>query len=106
MDQLLARADARLYVAKRRGRNRLCATDSGESVDDLPAEEVACPKIDDALTMIEHGNGQAVIAHLPLLLEKSLPLFRIANERLQGELPVDFLMEQIEVLKRARDTER
>lgn len=105
MDQLLARADARLYVAKRRGRNRLCATDSGELVDDLPADEVACPKIDDALTMIEHGNAQAVIAHLPLLLEKTLPLFRVANERLQSEIPIEFLLEQIEVLKQASRAE-
>lgn len=104
-DQLLARADARLYVAKRRGRNRLCATDSGELVDDLSADEGDCPKIDDALTMIEHGNAQAVIAHLSFLLEKTLPLFRVANERLQGEMPIEFLQEQIDLLKRVGDAE-
>jgi diguanylate cyclase (GGDEF)-like protein len=95
IDQLLARADARLYVAKRRGRNRLCATDSGELVDDAPSEDVSCPRIDDALTMVQHGNVQAMIAYLPQLLEKSLRLFSVANERLGTAFPVSDLERQI-----------
>ncbi len=98
IDQLLARADARLYIAKRRGRNRLCATDSGESVDDLPSEEVVCPKLDDALTMIQHGNAQAMLVHLPCLLEKTLELYRLANERLGAEMPVEQIEMQITAL--------
>lgn len=98
IDQLLARADARLYIAKRRGRNRLCATDSGESLEDLAAEESSCPKLDDALTMIQHGNAQAIIPHLPQLLEKTLLLFQLANERMHGDLPVAQLEEKIKRL--------
>lgn len=98
IDQLLARADARLYVAKRRGRNRICATDSGESVDDMLGDEVLCPKLDDALTMIQHGNAQAMIAHLPCLLEKTLGLFRLANERLDAGLPIEQIEAQIKAI--------
>jgi len=98
IDQLLARADARLYIAKRRGRNRLCATDSGESVEDVPSDEVSCPKVDDALTMIQHGNAQAMLTHLPCLLEKTLLLFRLANERLDAGLPVAQIEQQIKSL--------
>lgn len=98
IDQLLARADARLYVAKRRGRNRICATDTGESVDDIPSDEVSCPKLDDAMTMIQHGNSQAMLTHLPCLLEKTLLLFRLANERLNAELPIKQIEQQIQLL--------
>ena len=103
IDQLLARADARLYIAKRRGRNRLCATDSGETVDDTSSDEVLCPRLDDALTMIQHGNAQAMLTHLPCLLEKTLPLFRLANERLEAGMPVVQLEQQIKSLKQAAD---
>lgn len=98
IDQLLARADARLYVAKRRGRNRICATDSGESVDDIPGDGVICPKVDDALTMIQHGNGQAMLTHLPCLLEKTLLLFQLANERLKAGMPVKQIEQQIKAM--------
>ncbi len=98
IDQLLARADARLYVAKRRGRNRICATDSGESVDDVPSDEVTCPKLDDALTMIQHGNAQAMLPHLPCLLEKTLPFFHLSNERLEAGMPIEQIEQQIKSL--------
>jgi diguanylate cyclase (GGDEF)-like protein len=99
IDQLLARADARLYIAKRRGRNRLCATDGGESVEDLPPEDNLGPRIDDALTMIQHGNSQAVIPHLAQLLEKVVPLYELANERLGASFDLDKARQQIEALQ-------
>jgi two-component system, cell cycle response regulator len=103
IDQLLARADARLYIAKRRGRNRLCATDGGEALEDMPADENTGPKIDDALTMIQHGNVQAMLPHLPGLLEKVLTLFNVANERLGGDFDTSTLQQKISALRAAQD---
>ncbi len=95
IDQLLARADARLYIAKRRGRNRLCATDGGESVEDLPPEDNLTPRVDDALTMIQHGNGRAVEPHLGSLLEKLIPLFTLSNERAGTGFDLEELQKKI-----------
>lgn len=103
IDQLLARADARLYIAKRRGRNRLCATDGGEAIEELPPEDNIGPKIDDALTMILHGNAQAALPHLTQLLEKSLPLYTLANERLGANFDVDDFRRQIAALQINRE---
>lgn len=95
IDQLLALADKRLYVAKRRGRNRLCASDSGDVADDLV--ETVHPKLDDALTMIAHGNTNALRASLPHLLKKLLPLFALANEFKLANVDVAELEKKIHV---------
>jgi diguanylate cyclase (GGDEF)-like protein len=98
IDQLLARADARLYIAKRRGRNRLCATDGGEAVEDLPPEDNIGPRVEDALTMIQHGNSQAVVPHVGQLLEKVFPLYQLANEQRGASFDLDALRQQLEAL--------
>ena len=80
VEELLAVADKRLYTAKNKGRNRLCASDDGKKIEELIDEDNACPKLDDALTMIGHGNEDAVLYFLHNLLHKTLPLFNLSNE--------------------------
>ena len=80
VDELLAIADKRLYTAKNKGRNRLCASDDDKKIEELIDEDSICPKIDDALTMIKHGNEDAVLYFLHTLVQKTMPLFRLSNE--------------------------
>ncbi len=80
VEALLAIADKRLYTAKRKGRNRLCASDDRRNLDEIVDDDSACPKIDEALTMLEHGNGKGIVAHLHRLIRKTLPLFKLGNE--------------------------
>ena len=70
-------------------------------MEEVSSDEVSCPKLDDALTMIQHGNAQAMLVHLQCLLEKTLPLFRLANERLEVEMPLEQIEQQIKSLTQA-----
>jgi len=80
VEALLAIADKRLYTAKRKGRNRLCASDDGKKIEEIVDEDNACPKLDEALTMIGHGNEDGIVEHLHSLIKKTLPLFKLGNE--------------------------
>jgi len=80
VDEMLAIADKRLYTAKRKGRNRLCASDDDMELEDLVSEDSSCPKVDDALTMISHGNEKDLYKYLYAIIRKVIPLFRIGNE--------------------------
>jgi len=98
LDSLMAVADERLYVAKNAGRNRFCAA-SKQHDDDVVDIDRVCPKLDEAVTMIKHGNLQRLIPHMSKLLEDLIPLFELANEESPVQIDVDQVRGAIVALK-------
>jgi diguanylate cyclase (GGDEF)-like protein len=90
LESVLAAADERLYLAKNAGRNRFCAADKQHSESAVDVD-MACPKLDEALTMIKHGNLQRLMPYMSTLLEDLIPLFELANE----ESPVHIDVEEV-----------
>jgi two-component system cell cycle response regulator len=88
IEHLMAIADKRLYIAKRKGRNRLCASDSE---DDLTDPENEIPKLDEALTMLDHGNDRDLAEHLHTLIRQTLPLFKLGNEYYKNCFDIDLI---------------
>ena len=80
IDKLLAIADARLYLAKQKGRNCICASDKTAGLDRLVDTDMVCPKLDEALMMIKHGNTFRLMPHLHELSLQLLPLLELINE--------------------------
>lgn len=60
---------------------------------------MVCPKLDEAITMIRHGNLQRLMPHMPRLLEDLIPLFELANEKSPVHIDVDQVRETIIALK-------
>ena len=81
IDKLLLVADSRLYLAKEKGRNRICASDKNTRGERITDVEVVCPKLDEALTMIKHGNTARLEEHLHELGEQLIPLLELINEK-------------------------
>ncbi|MDH5326710.1 MAG: diguanylate cyclase [Gammaproteobacteria bacterium] len=77
VDSLMAIADARLYLAKQKGRNRICASD--KTKPDVLADSEVCPKLDEALTLIRHGNAFRLEPFLPELGEQIMPLIDLLS---------------------------
>ena len=98
LDTLLAAADERLYTAKNSGRNRFCAASKHQDDQDIEVDKV-CPKLDEAITMIKHGNLQRLMPHIPKLLEELIPLFELANEESPVQIDVDEVRGAILALK-------
>jgi len=81
IDKLLAVADSRLYLAKQKGRNRICASDKTGRAERLVDMDMVCPKLDDAITMIKHGNTFRLQPHLHELCEQMIPLLEMIAQR-------------------------
>jgi diguanylate cyclase (GGDEF)-like protein len=100
LDQLMARADKRLYLAKQRGRDRVCSTDVPEEENGKQAAGL-CPKLQEALSMLEHGHSQALSEHLPSLLESIMPLFEEANRHADSCFDVEAIKSGISLLRKS-----
>lgn len=98
LETLLAAADERLYTAKNAGRNRFCAASKHQDDQDIEVDKV-CPKLDEAITMIKHGNLHRLMPHMPKLLEELIPLFELANEESPVQINVDEVRGAIIALK-------
>lgn len=101
VDKLLAVADSRLYLAKQKGRNRICASDKTGKVDRLMDLDMVCPKLDEAITMIKHGNTFRLQPHLFELNEQLIPILELASQQ-QTDPPLDMeaIKKAIESLKK------
>ena len=100
LEDVLAAADERLYTAKQNGRNRFCAADKKSEDREIDVDMV-CPKLDEAMAMIRHGNLHRLMPHLHKLLEDLIPMFELANEESSGKkIDVDEVRAVIEALKR------
>ncbi len=98
LDALLAVADERLYIAKNAGRNRFCAASKNDNEKIVDVDRV-CPKLDEAVSMIKHGNLHRLMPHMPKLLEDLIPLFELANEESPVQIDVDEVRGAIMALK-------
>ena len=101
VDKLLAVADSRLYLAKQKGRNRICASDKTGKADRLMDLDMVCPKLDEAITMIKHGNTFRLQPHLFELSEQLIPILELASQQ-QTDPPLDMetIKKAIESLKK------
>ncbi len=101
LEDLLAVADERLYLAKQQGRNRFCVTDKTPRSEQEEAVDMVCPRMDEALAMVRHGNLHRLLPHLPKLLEELIPLLSLVNEQSPDErLDLDRLRAVVEALRR------
>lgn len=100
VDKLMAIADTRLYLAKQRGRNRICASDKSARNDRLGDDDMICPKLDEALTMIKHGNTFRLIPHLQELGAQLIPLLELVNSaKVNPVIDIKKIKESIDALE-------
>ncbi len=100
IDKLLAVADSRLYIAKQKGRNRICASDKTERGDRLVGIDMVCPKLDEAMTMIKHGNTFRLMPHLHELTIQLIPLLRLVNEEVDEPLNIEVICNTFDALNK------
>ncbi|HWP95145.1 MAG TPA: diguanylate cyclase [Gammaproteobacteria bacterium] len=107
LDELLTRLDEAVVEAHKRGGNRVLewTPDIAEAktvpgiVQKGPLATVTspgeAPGIDEALRLIAAGESGKVLPHLPVLLQKVLPLLRIAHRR-QKQTLMSWLLDHLE----------
>ncbi|WP_455207818.1 diguanylate cyclase [Kaarinaea lacus] len=101
VDKLLAIADSRLYLAKQKGRNRICASDKAGKADRLVDTDMVCPKLDEAITMIKHGNTFRLQSHLYELGEQLLPILELVSQQTTNPpLDIEAIKNAIEALEK------
>ncbi|WP_455366413.1 GGDEF domain-containing response regulator [Kaarinaea lacus] len=98
VDKLLAVADSRLYLAKQKGRNRICASDKPGKAERLVDSDLVCPKLDEAITMIKHGNTFRLQPHLRELGEQLLPILELINQDADPSLDMEVVKAAVESL--------
>lgn len=104
IDKLLAVADSRLYLAKQKGRNRICASDKTGKAERLVDMDMVCPKLDDAITMIKHGNTFRLQPHLHELCEQIVPLLEmIAQRELSPSFDIAAIKQAFDALKNSKN---
>jgi len=101
VDKLLAVADSRLYLAKQKGRNRICASDKTSRADRLMDMDMVCPKLDEAITMIKHGNTFRLVPHLYEITEQLIPILELVNqENIEPMLDIEAIKKAFESLNK------
>jgi diguanylate cyclase (GGDEF)-like protein len=100
LDQLMALADKRLYLAKQLGRDRVCSSERTDAVIDPRAGEIRCPKLSEALRLIEQGRGELVHPYLHGLLGSLIPLAEYANTVIEQPFDLDAIKSRVNALKR------
>lgn len=106
IESLLGIADQRLYRAKRRGRNRLCASDNIATSDASHDINDGCPKLDQALTMIKHGNEHEIDDHLYMLIREAVPLFKLGNKHHKDLFDIDALQAGVSALEKLQKSRK
>jgi len=101
VDKLLAIADSRLYLAKQKGRNRICASDKPGKADRLADSDLVCPKLDEAITMIKHGNTFRLQPHLHELGEQLLPILELINQHTGSKLDMEAIIAALAELEKS-----
>ncbi len=100
LQALLAVADERLYRAKQDGRNRFCVADKVSPNNDGLVVDRICPRMDEALAMIRHGNLHRLKPHLPTLLEELIPFLELVNQQsVEAQVDVGLIREIAENLQ-------
>jgi two-component system, cell cycle response regulator len=100
IDDLLARAEQRLTLAKAAGGNQLGV---GYEQEVPPPEEAVIeqPDVETALKLIAEGEGGKLRPYLPDLLARMLPLLDLCDQQLELDLgsPLSSLRERYRVVK-------
>ena len=101
IDKVLAIADSRLYIAKQKGRNRICASDKADGADKVQDHDMICPKLDEAMTMIKHGNTFRLMPHLHELAEQLIPFLELINEeQIEPKFDLETIKQTINAIDR------
>ena len=101
IDRILAVADSRLYIAKQKGRNRICAADKSDGPDKMQDLDMICPRLEEAMTMIKHGNTFRLMPHLHELAEQLIPFLELINEeQVEPKIDIEAFKKTIAALDR------